>query len=85
MAREKQYQLILMDIHMPLMDGYEATRLIREVNKDILIIGLSADVTKQAIDKSLKLGMNDYLTKPLSKEKLQNILIKYFSVKKVVA
>lgn len=85
MAREKQYQLILMDIHMPLMDGFEATRLIREVNKDILIIGLSADVTKQAIDKSLKLGMNDYLTKPLSKEKLQNILIKYFSVKKVVA
>ena len=85
MAKNKRYHLIFMDIHMPFMDGYEATRLIRDNNPHVLIVGLSADVTKEAINKSLELGMSDYLTKPLSKEKLQSLLIKYFSVKKIVA
>lgn len=85
LAKEKQFDLIFMDIHMPLMDGYEATRLIRETESKVLIIGLSADVTKQAIEKSLALGMSDYLTKPLSQDKIQNILVKYFAAKEVIA
>lgn len=85
MVKTNKYQMVLMDIHMPKMDGYEATRLIRETNKDIIIVGLSADVTKQAISKSLELGMNDYLTKPLSKDKLLNILKKHLLISKVVA
>lgn len=79
MAKNKNYQLIFMDIHMPQMDGYEATKLIRENNPDTLIIGLSADVTTQTISKSLLFGMRDYLAKPLSQEKLHQLLIKYFS------
>lgn len=80
-VKENQYQLILMDIHMPIMDGFEATQIIRETNKDILIFGLSADVTRQAITHSIEKGMAEYLTKPLSKEKLSQVLLKYFSNK----
>lgn len=79
MAKNKNYQLIFMDIHMPQMDGYEATKLIKENNPETLIIGLSADVTTQTINKSLLYGMQDYLAKPLSQEKLHQLLIKYFS------
>lgn len=79
MAKTKNYQLIFMDIHMPHMDGYEATKLIKENNPETLIIGLSADVTTQTINKSLLYGMQDYLAKPLSQEKLHQLLIKYFS------
>ncbi|WP_225035842.1 response regulator [Winogradskyella sp. SM1960] len=78
-ATHNDYQLILMDIHMPVINGYEATKKIRNTNKDILIIGLSANVTKEAISQSLNVGMNDYLTKPLSKQKLITLLNHYFS------
>ena len=80
-VKQNDYELILMDIHMPVMDGYEATQIIRKENKDILIFGLSADVTQQAINRSLKRGMDDYLTKPLSIEKLYKVLLKHFSNK----
>ncbi|RCW93444.1 response regulator [Winogradskyella arenosi] len=73
------YQLVLMDIHMPNMNGYEATKIIRKTNKDIVIFGLSANVTKEAIKRSADVGMNDYLTKPLYKDKLKKLLIDYFS------
>ncbi len=79
MAKNKKYQLVFMDIHMPQMDGYEATRLIKENNHEVVIIGLSADVTKQTIDKSIEFGMRDYLAKPLSQKKLHSLLMKYFS------
>ncbi|WP_138432388.1 ATP-binding protein [Winogradskyella algicola] len=79
MAKNNNYQLIFMDIHMPQMDGYEATKLIKENNPETLIIGLSADVTTQTINKSLFYGMQDYLAKPLSQEKLHELLIKYFA------
>ncbi|MDN3491709.1 ATP-binding protein [Winogradskyella bathintestinalis] len=78
-ATSHSYQLILMDIHMPILNGYEATKMIRNIDKDILIVGLSANVTKEAIEQSLMVGMNDYLTKPLSKGKLILLLNKYFS------
>lgn len=78
-VQHNTYQLILMDIHMPIINGYEATEIIRNDDKDVVIFGLSANVTKEAIDKSLEVGMNDYLTKPISKEKLIALLIKYFS------
>ncbi len=63
---QKSYDAILMDLHMPKMDGYEATRLIRQQHKwnDIKIIGLTADIKAQAEQECLKLGMNDFLNKP---------------------
>ncbi|RIA10597.1 signal transduction histidine kinase [Flavobacteriaceae bacterium MAR_2010_72] len=73
------YQLVLMDIHMPEMDGFEATTLIRKQDTDLIIIGLSANVTTQAISKALDCGMNNYLTKPFTKERLYKLLLTYFS------
>lgn len=71
------YDLIFMDIHMPEMDGFEATREIRKTNKDIIIIGFSADVTKETIEGAKEVGMNDYLTKPISYDKLRQNLSDY--------
>jgi PAS domain S-box-containing protein len=70
--------LILMDIRMPEMDGYEATRQIRRLNKDVIIIaqtayGLSGD-RKKAIDA----GCNEYLSKPIDKDELLRLMQKHF-------
>lgn len=65
------FDVILMDGQMPLMDGYEATRLIREgkageKNKLIPILATSANAIKGDIERSLESGMNDYISKPIS-------------------
>lgn len=64
MAQSHQYSLILMDLHMPLMDGFEATLKIREFNKVTPIIGLSADVMTESLQSLQKIGMDDFVTKP---------------------
>lgn len=77
--KEKNYHLIFMDIHMPEMDGWETTKKIREFNKDVIIFGLSANVTTEAIDKALDSGMNNYLSKPFKKEHLYKLLFFHFN------
>ncbi|MEZ4809433.1 MAG: response regulator [Allomuricauda sp.] len=76
-VHKNDYDLVFMDVHMPNMDGFQATKQIRKVNKEIGIIGLSADVTKEAIDEAKGVGMDDYLTKPISFDKLRTILPVY--------
>jgi PAS domain S-box-containing protein len=67
--KEKEYDLILMDIQMPIMDGYEATRIIRqEMQSSVPIIALTANFLISEKEKCKKLGMNDYLSKPFTKE-----------------
>lgn len=78
-VKEVNYQLVLMDIHMPEMDGYEATRLIRKHNSELVIFGLSANVTTEAIAKALECGMNNYITKPFTKERLYKLILNYFN------
>ena len=76
------YDLVLMDCQMPLMSGYEATRLIRQSRKkfkDIPIIALTANAIKGDDKRCFESGMNGYLTKPLTKNELEAELIKYFS------
>lgn len=73
-----KYACVLMDIQMPVMDGIEATNVIRkEYNKTIPIIGLSANVYKEDIQKSLKAGMNDHIGKPYTEEQLYNAIKKW--------
>ncbi|MDX1326936.1 MAG: response regulator, partial [Arenibacter sp.] len=72
-----EYDLVFMDVHMPEMDGFEATKEIRKTNKDIVIIGFSADVTKETIQGAKDVGMNDYFTKPMSFDKLKQNLSNY--------
>lgn len=63
-ARAIHYDLILMDLHMPLMDGFEATKKIREFNQETPIIGLSADVMTESVSSLQAIGMSDFVTKP---------------------
>ena len=70
--------LILMDIQMPVMNGYIATQEIRKINKDVIIIAQSAFALSGDKDKALVAGCNDYLTKPINRIELLTLLQKYF-------
>jgi len=70
--------LVLMDIRMPEMGGYEATRKIREFNKDIIIIAQTAHALKGDAEKSIEAGCNEYISKPIDKVELFGIIHSYF-------
>jgi PAS domain S-box-containing protein len=72
--------LILMDIKMPEMDGYEATKIIRETDKDIVIIALSAFSLENEKDKTDKIGFTDYIPKPINKAGLATAIARHFQV-----
>ena len=79
MAAQHRPDLILMDMSLPVMDGYEATRQIK-ANPDlaeILIIGLSAHAMSGDRQKAIDAGCDDYLTKPLDDDLLFDMLEKY--------
>ncbi len=69
--RNKAYDIILMDLHMPEMDGFETTEYIRnKMNSHIPIIALTADVTTADLKKCKAVGMDDYISKPLDEKLL---------------
>jgi two-component system, cell cycle response regulator DivK len=70
MAQEKNPDLVLMDISLPVMDGYEATRQIRLAMKNTPIIGLSAHAMNGDAIRAKEAGCNDYLTKPVDEDLL---------------
>lgn len=77
---QQSFDIILMDIQMPEMDGYEATRVIRhQMNGTLPIIALTANAMQQDIDACLNAGMNDHVSKPIRKEKLLEVLNKYLN------
>ncbi len=80
-VKQNNYELIIMDIQMPVMDGYEATRNIRETNKEIPIIALTANAMKEDVEKSNLAGMNEHISKPIVVEELYKILLKYLTKK----
>jgi two-component system CheB/CheR fusion protein len=74
--QENEYDIILMDIQMPEMNGFEATDYIRNtMHSTIPIIALTADVTSIDIEKSKKVGMNDYISKPIDEKLLYSKII----------
>ena len=73
--------LVLMDIRMPDMDGYEATRQIRLFNKTVVIIAQTAYALSGDRKKALAAGCNDYISKPISRTALIELIEKYFFVK----
>ena len=77
MAKENHPDLILMDISLPIMDGYEATRQIRETNQSAPIIGLSAHAMSGHEQKAKEAGCNAYLTKPINDQLLFDMLKQY--------
>jgi CheY-like chemotaxis protein len=70
-----------MDIQMPIMDGFEATKIIKEIDNNIPIIALSANVMRSDIEKTLNGGMLEHLNKPIDVNKLYTILLKYIPKK----
>ena len=80
---ENHFDIVLMDLQMPIMDGYEATIAIRNGeagahNSNIPIIAVTADVMETTKKRAKEIGMNDYLSKPIKKETL------YDAIKKLV-
>ncbi len=74
---ELKPDLILLDIQMPVLNGYEAATEIRLLDKNIPIIALTAGIIKGEKEKCIESGMNDYISKPIIKETFENILLKW--------
>ena len=74
------YALVLMDCQMPICDGFEATRRIRELPEPanaIVVVALTANALSGDRDHCLAAGMNDYLTKPVRRDALTEMLARY--------
>jgi len=80
--QNNSYDLILMDIRLPVMDGYSATREIRKLNRQIPIIAMTAGVIKGDYEECIASGMNDYISKPISIKELKYKLHKILKVDK---
>ncbi|MDR0411419.1 MAG: response regulator [Treponema sp.] len=80
-ANPQKYGMIFMDVQMPGMDGYEATRRIREFNapeaKKIPIVAMTANVFREDVEKCMAAGMNDHVGKPLDIGEVLGVLNKY--------
>jgi CheY-like chemotaxis protein/HPt (histidine-containing phosphotransfer) domain-containing protein/anti-sigma regulatory factor (Ser/Thr protein kinase) len=76
-VRSGAFDLVLMDCHMPAMDGFEATRAIRAEGFQIPVVALTADAMNGDRDTCLAAGMNDYLSKPIVRSKLQATLLRW--------
>ena len=80
-AAEHYYDAVLMDVQMPVMDGYEATRTIRalprEDVKDLPIIAMTANAMEEDKEAALKNGMNAHIAKPLDIDLFLQALAKY--------
>jgi CheY-like chemotaxis protein len=70
--------LVLMDIQMPVMSGYDATLQIRQFNKEVIIIAQTAYGLTGDREKAIEAGCNDYMAKPIKKEDLMGLIYKYF-------
>jgi len=70
--------LILMDIKMPEMDGFDATLQIRKFNKKVIIIAQTAYALSGDREKTLATGCNDYISKPIQKDQFIQLIQKYF-------
>lgn len=80
-VKAKDYDLVLMDLQMPEMDGYQATQEIRALPEDkyrqLPIIALTASAMLEIKDKAFTVGMNDYISKPFNPEELYSKIVKY--------
>ena len=80
--KEGVYDVVLMDLQMPIMDGYEATKIIRSGDlvgaTNIPIIAVTADAMQETRQRVLDFGMNDYMTKPVNKELLYKKITQHY-------
>jgi PAS domain S-box-containing protein len=79
-VQRHQYDLILMDVQMPKMDGMAATSAIRKINSKVPIVAMSAHALEREKKRCFEIGMNDYIAKPFKVEALQEIMAKYIKL-----
>ncbi len=79
LAKPDAYDIILMDIQMPIMSGYEATKIIRGYNQEIPIIALTAAAMVEDRTKAVEAGMNEHLSKPIESDAMLRCIAKYFN------
>lgn len=79
-VQEEKPDLVLMDISLPIMDGYEATRILRKNGYTLPVIGLSAHAMQGDSDRALLAGFTDYLTKPIDETLLLQKIYYYLDV-----
>ena len=75
--------LILMDLKMPRMDGWQATGLIKKKRPDITIIAVSAQAMLGDREKAIASGCDDYIAKPVDRSKLESLLLKYLNISQI--
>ena len=80
MVNAKNYDVIIMDLQMPVMDGFEASKIIKALFPDLPIIALTADAMPETYNKALAAGMTDYLTKPFIPGIFFEKISKYYKV-----
>ncbi len=73
-VKNNKFNLVLMDIKMPVMDGLEATKIIRTFNKNIRIIAVTANAYDSSINEAINAGCNDVITKPINRQQLYDML-----------
>jgi len=78
---DPEIDLVLMDIQMPVLDGYEATKQIRQFNSHLVIIAETAFALMGEKERAIEAGCNDYISKPIRKDELLAIIKKYFKNK----
>ncbi len=88
MLADSTYDLVLMDCQMPVMDGFEASRKIRDpqsavCDQSIPIVAMTANVMRGDREKCVAAGMNDYISKPVDPEDLQKVLQRWLPLQKV--
>jgi len=79
LTRSKHFDLILMDLHMPEMDGIQATKIIRNEGGPPIIM-VSANVTREAVEDSTAAGVVEYITKPVTKVRLRQSIHRHLSL-----
>ena len=83
MCRENsEIDFVLMDMKMPIMNGFEATKLIKEFRPDLPIVAQTAYSTREEKGDALLAGCDDFISKPISKETLNEAINKYLTVSK---
>lgn len=84
-VRLNKFDVVLMDVQMPTMDGYEATKILRKTysSLELPIIAMTANALKGDREKNINFGMNDYISKPINPEILFEILVKCLNGKSI--